>query len=143
MSGEALITAQAAPSALTAIDDWLRDGISPRRAFRQFWQPQFHCGRPPPAAEPRMRMRRLVSAAACDPASEQVVFALVGGIIHVDFHAEANLLDLRGRPGHSVLLHQFARQNFDAWFDPGALFERGSRATLPFQPMLPALSRQL
>ena len=71
-------------------------------------------------------MRRLVSAAACDPASEQVVFALVGGIIHVDFHAEADLFNLRGSPGHRVFLHRFARQDFGIGFDPSALFERNT-----------------
>src|SRR5215470_18818536 len=25
----------------------------PARSPEQFWQPQFHCGKPPPAAEPR------------------------------------------------------------------------------------------
>ena len=50
------------------------------------------------------------------------VFALVGGIIHVDFHAEADLFNLRGSPGHRAFLHRFARPDFDAGFDPGAIF---------------------
>ena len=44
---------------LTAIDDWVR-GLAvtlPSRTPRQLSQLQFHWGKPPPAAEPRMRIR--------------------------------------------------------------------------------------
>src|SRR5229473_2493318 len=57
MSGEALNTNQRSWSALMAIDDCVLEwhGREPSRAARQFGQPQFHCGKPPPAAEPRTR----------------------------------------------------------------------------------------
>ena len=53
MSGEALNNTQSSPSP-TAIDDWVRAcaGIVPWRRPAQLRQLQFHCGKPPPAAEP-------------------------------------------------------------------------------------------
>src|SRR5690349_6091850 len=55
-SGETLRITQRSPSPLTATDDWVRP--APRlRASAQFGQAQFHCGTPPPAAEPRMMIR--------------------------------------------------------------------------------------
>src|SRR5579862_5206073 len=57
-SGEALQRTQWDPSIETAIEDWLR-GVAFSEPFRtplQFRQLQFHCGKPPPAAEPRMRI---------------------------------------------------------------------------------------
>ena len=49
MSGEALSSTQLAPSALTAMDDWVRGRalICPRRTPSQLRQLQFHCGNPP------------------------------------------------------------------------------------------------
>src|SRR5476651_2008746 len=57
MSGEALNRTQLAPSALTAIDDCVRAVARrvPARRPAQLGQLQFHCGKPPPAAEPRTR----------------------------------------------------------------------------------------
>ena len=43
-------------STLTAIDDWVRGGTAPERTAVQTGQPQFHCGDPPPAAEPSTRI---------------------------------------------------------------------------------------
>src|SRR6266849_97980 len=58
MSGEALSRDQLSPSALMARDSWVRGTaeIVPSRSPRQFGHPQFHCGNPPPAAEPRTRI---------------------------------------------------------------------------------------
>ena len=52
--GEALTRNHASPSALTPTHSWVRASISgdPSRAPRQFRHAQFHCGQPPPAAEP-------------------------------------------------------------------------------------------
>src|SRR2546422_6995123 len=55
-SGDALRRIQRSPSALTTADDCVRPWPSVRAAA-QFGQPQFHCGTPPPAAEPRMITR--------------------------------------------------------------------------------------
>ena len=54
MSGEALSRNQFRWSALTATDDWVRGraGREPVRTARHPGQPQFHCGKPPPAADP-------------------------------------------------------------------------------------------
>lgn len=56
-SGEALTSSQSWPLALTAIDDWVRACACsvPRLNPSQLGQLQFHCGNPPPAAEPRTR----------------------------------------------------------------------------------------
>ncbi len=65
-SGEQLSRNQASPSALTAAEDWVR-GLaagSPARARAQLPQAQFHWGKPPPAADPRMMIRMTVQAPA-------------------------------------------------------------------------------
>jgi hypothetical protein len=48
-----------APSALTASEDWVRaeNPGAPARTARQLAQLQFHCGKPPPAPEPRILIR--------------------------------------------------------------------------------------
>jgi len=59
-SGDALIKNQLrnfSGSPLMAMLDCVCDAILPARAATQFAQAQFHCGRPPPAALPRIRMR--------------------------------------------------------------------------------------
>ena len=57
MSGEALSRNQRRSSGLTATDDWVRGraGREPSRTARHGGQVQFHCGNPPPAAEPSTR----------------------------------------------------------------------------------------
>ncbi|MNM65068.1 hypothetical protein D3C81_764910 [compost metagenome] len=58
MSGEALHSTQCTPSSDRAMDDWVR-GVArrvPSRKPLQLTQLQFHCGNPPPAAEPRTWM---------------------------------------------------------------------------------------
>jgi len=59
MSGEALTSAQDWSSLpLTAIEDCVRARVRtvPDRHPAQFRQLQFHCGKPPPAADPRTRI---------------------------------------------------------------------------------------
>jgi len=70
MSGEALTnTASSGFAPLTAIDDcvrlWAR--TVPLRTPSQFRQLQFHCGKPPPAAEPSTRIFKVSTKkpAAC------------------------------------------------------------------------------
>jgi len=52
-----LINSQLSPSAVTARLAWVRGRTraSPAHAKRHVGQRQFHCGKPPPAAEPRTR----------------------------------------------------------------------------------------
>jgi hypothetical protein len=49
------------PSALTATDDWVRATPAPERTAAHTGQPQFHCGEPPPAAEPSTRSHTSIS----------------------------------------------------------------------------------
>ena len=59
-SGDALIKNQgrlSSDSLLMAMLDCVCGAILPARAAAQFAQAQFHCGKPPPAALPRMWMR--------------------------------------------------------------------------------------
>ena len=55
MSGEALNRTQVLSSPLTVMDDWVRavKRLLPLRQASQLGQLQFHCGNPPPAAEPK------------------------------------------------------------------------------------------
>ena len=55
MSGDALNNNQSCPLEDTAIEDWVlavKPGL-PARTLEQLSQLQFHCGNPPPAAEPK------------------------------------------------------------------------------------------
>jgi hypothetical protein len=56
MSGEALHNTQLTPSSEIAMDDWVRAWARrlPLRKPAQLAQLQFHWGKPPPAAEPRI-----------------------------------------------------------------------------------------
>jgi len=56
ISGEVLHSTQFTPSSEIAIDDWVRALAfnEPSRKPAQLTQLQFHCGKPPPAAEPRI-----------------------------------------------------------------------------------------
>src|SRR5688572_6721017 len=59
MSGDALTSAHAVGSPPdTAIEDWVRLSARrlPLRTPAQLRQLQFHCGKPPPAAEPSTRI---------------------------------------------------------------------------------------
>ena len=103
MSGDAFRITQSCPLADTATDDCVLAGMTPARAALQFTQPQFHCGSPPPAAAPKIKMckgstgpsqirlDRLVAAAAV------VIFCR---LVHVDFHAACNVFYLWCCPSH-------------------------------------------
>src|SRR5579863_8561137 len=59
ISGEAFTSTQALLSRPhTAIEDWVRarKWRTPARTAAQLRQLQFHCGKPPPAADPRTRI---------------------------------------------------------------------------------------
>ena len=55
MSGEAFNSTQSFSFALTAMDDWLLGATNswPPRASFELGALQFHCGKPPPAPDPR------------------------------------------------------------------------------------------
>jgi hypothetical protein len=97
-SGDALRSSQDSPSAPTATLDWVRAATrgSPAQASRHTGHRQFHCGNPPPAAEPRTRARRPCSASLFAAISD------FGRLVARDFHADANFDDDRGRPGHAL-----------------------------------------
>src|SRR5262245_20782439 len=61
-SGEALNSTQSAFPLVTTMDDWVRGRVRkvPLRTPSQFGQLQFHWGKPPPAAEPRTRIRTVI-----------------------------------------------------------------------------------
>ena len=69
MSGDASTRIQLAPSALTAMDDCVRARalMCPRRKPSQLRQLQFHCGKPPPAAEPSTRILTVLLAGGKSP----------------------------------------------------------------------------
>ena len=66
-SGDALIKNQRASSPLIMMLDCVCGAIFPVRAATQFTQAQFHCGKPPPAALPRIWMRINRSYAVISP----------------------------------------------------------------------------
>ena len=92
------------PSRLTARLAWERRSARGSRshARRQLGQRQFHCGKPPPAAEPRTRKRT--------SRRSQTVYARfasrsdLGGSVGGDFHADADFADFGSGPGHCNLL---------------------------------------
>src|SRR6478736_102943 len=117
ISGEALSKNQESPSALTATDSCVRAcaRMLPRRTPTQFGQPQFHCGKPPPAAEPKTRINTMVLPAAArrhtrnDASVKQVrrcngqrcsqtvvVFSLIG----TNLCAHVDLFEARRFPVH-------------------------------------------
>lgn len=98
-SGEAPMRSQFSPSPVTATLAWVagRTRGSPVRARLHWRHPQFHCGKPPPAADPSTRATGLgcqfclVNRTACSDA---------GGEVPVDFHAEADFTECRAGPCH-------------------------------------------
>ncbi len=56
-SGDALARNHGPRAPRTAIEDCVRGTAAPERAASHVGQRQFHCGKPPPAAEPRIRTR--------------------------------------------------------------------------------------
>lgn len=105
-SGEALIKTQFSPSAVTARLACVRGRTrgSPVHAKRQTGQRQFHCGKPPPAAEPRtMAVRRPNSGLTQTRQSLEL-----GRQVAVDLEPNADLDKRRSCPGH---LASFALRN--------------------------------
>src|SRR5579863_5535422 len=117
MSGEALTSAQQRASAeppglppLTAMGDCVlaRALRVPARTPAQLRQLQFHCGKPPPAADPRTRilMRSDSAGGACAATATHAPRASRSamGDIHRDFHAKAEVNRQRSFPLHDELL---------------------------------------
>src|SRR5262245_9630995 len=119
ISGDALIKNQDSPSALRATDSCVRGRTLPpiRRPSRQLKQPQFHCGAPPPAAEPRTRT--FTAGQSCSGAERLIVVGLavvtlddgiariaIGEIalIAAYFRAHVDLDEGRGFPFHGFTL---------------------------------------
>ena len=115
MSGDAFTNAQALPaSPVTAIEDWVRARVwrEPLRTPAQLRQLQFHCGKPPPAAEPNTRIfNRLHRRAGSEPgrlrrhrppqpARLLTPYASALGDVHRDFHTEPEISRLRSFPFH-------------------------------------------
>jgi hypothetical protein len=69
MSGEQFSNTHRSPSAVTASEHWLRAAASPFHARSQLAQRQFHCGKPPPAADPR--------TTACTPYRRAQAYELI------------------------------------------------------------------
>ena len=78
------------------------------QARRQFGQRQFHCGKPPPAADPSTRKRTSRRPSAVDA---RLARSDLGGSVAGDFHADADFADFRGGPSHVGLLEVFLPQN--------------------------------
>src|SRR3990167_11551391 len=113
MSGEALTSSQSLPSALMAMDDCVRAcALSvPRRKPSQLGQLQFHCGKPPPADDPRTLMRMSVhrgkeqKGRTCGspvrPDHIRLRCSAVGDV-HRDFEAETQVGESGGGPLHGL-----------------------------------------
>jgi len=58
ISGDVLNNSQSVPVDEMAMEDWVRelDLLMPLRWFEHWLQLQFHCGNPPPAADPKTRI---------------------------------------------------------------------------------------
>src|SRR4030095_5705722 len=103
MSGDASTRIQLAPSALTAIDDCVRARalMRPRRKPSQLRQLQFHCGNPPPAADPRIRILTMAGKArGRDPRPRT---NSTSQDVHRDFEAKADIGKTGFRPRHGAL----------------------------------------
>jgi cytochrome c556 len=102
-----LINNQFSPSAVTARLAWVRGRTraSPAHAKRHVGQRQFHCGKPPPAAEPRTRAvnRPIQDRRECAESE-------LGRQISVDLEADADLNEARGCPRHWSPSVKFSKQ---------------------------------
>src|SRR5450755_1791636 len=111
MSGEALKSTPSAPtSGRTKIDDCVRALARsvPRRTPVQLAQLQFHCGKPPPAAEPKMVTRMGDPGKQTPWGQARAPVPNAGrsacGDVHRDFEAEAEIRGRRSGPLHGSLL---------------------------------------
>ena len=108
ISGDALTSAQAVGDMpQTAIDDWVRARVwrVPSRKPPQLRQLQFHCGKPPPAADPSTRIFTKKARPAC--AGYASLISAIGNV-HRDFHAEPEISRLRCFPFHTLLLQSIS-----------------------------------
>jgi hypothetical protein len=91
----------------TAIDDCVRAVARtvPLRSPAQLRQLQFHCGKPPPAAEPNTTIFMTVSG---KPAALPRAWAASAiRDVHRDFEAETPVDEFRFGPGHGCLLDRW------------------------------------
>src|SRR4051812_47334905 len=89
------------PLPLAAMLAWVagRTRGSPRRARWHSWQPQFHCGNPPPAAAPRTSVVKTASSGSGMEIGDFPRLQLAGEVA-VDFQADADFAKFRAGPGH-------------------------------------------
>jgi hypothetical protein len=104
-------------SALTAIDDWVRARkvLLPKRYAAQLGQLQFHCGKPPPAAEPKTRILTVkpyserqglrsqpTGTGSAGWLGSRYLSCLAVGDVHRDFKAKAHIACCGCFPCHCV-----------------------------------------
>src|SRR5438067_9381047 len=103
MSGEQFTKLHALPSRDTAMLAWVRRTTRASRAHAsaQIRQRQFHCGTPPPAADPRITIftAKVVPRPWAQPQRGQR--SDLGWEIVVDLEADTDLSYLRFAPAHS------------------------------------------
>src|SRR4029077_12461094 len=93
-SGDALIKKKRrspSESALMAMLDCVCEAIFPVREATQLGQAQFHCGKPPPAALPRMWMR--INRSFAEPSPVRSNCARVTGALEKDRHSFQHWFD--------------------------------------------------
>ena len=141
MSGEALMSTQSMPSSLTAMDDWVRltAAMVPLRTPSQLKQLQFHCGNPPPAAEPRIRIftadafREASASGTCQLQHEPCESTVRD--VHRDFKTEADVNCLWCLPDHGELLQKWVSTSVAGYKTCGLIvpeltFSRSAEAAL-------------
>ena len=102
-SGDAPSSSQRSPSADTASDACVRGGRrAPLRTPSHWRQPQFHCGKPPPAAEPSTRTR--ISLRRGRARDRILPIAAVVWLVGADLGVHVDLRSASGSPRHRSLL---------------------------------------
>ena len=102
VTGLLMLRENSAPLPLSAIEDCVRACARsvPRRRPSQLRQLQFHCGKPPPAAEPRTWICTSCTCRKRHTDDAGVPLASAVGDVHRDFEAETHVGCLRGLPLH-------------------------------------------
>ena len=94
------------PKAVTALRDMLASGRvpgAPERTFRHTVQLQFHWGEPPPAPDPRTRIRSILFLRLRGPPSRAPRRPSDRGAgVAVDFEADGDFDDFRCGPSHFI-----------------------------------------
>src|SRR5271166_483488 len=105
-SGEAFKTNQSSLFADTASDacDRARAAESPDRARRQAGALEFHCGKPPPAADPRTTARTIGLPRRISRRRRIESLFDLGAGVGVDFQSDRDLDNDRGLPLHGHFL---------------------------------------